>query len=410
MNIVSRRGLPRGSMLAILALACACTDGPVAPNFAPEPGLLSTEYECRIDLKANTMECGLPSWEGVGGGPRPDLLLYGTGAKAVIVSGPTYSRADNTNSDTVTYSIALTNLMPQPIGTTDGITADPSGNRLVITKYGETPANATLDNADGTATFIDSASAGGPYTFPSKQYISYPGVLGPNDTSQVKTARFVYSPTVTSITIKYRISSPVQYPYGWITISPATVPILAPAEITSLMGIVYDAFGVPLSDAITWSSSNTGVATVNASTGQVTAVGNGTAVITATSTVNAQRTGTRTIAVDEAPEVMSTTPADNASPVAADGNIMIFFSEAVNVSTSSFLLECPIGEDSQTFTVSGSGTSTVTLDPDLDLPEQAICTVTVEASVVSDADLRDGPDVMDANHVFSFEVGITIDP
>jgi hypothetical protein len=111
---------------------------------------------------------------------------------------------------------------------------------------------------------------------------------------------------------------------------------------------------------------------------------------------------------DAAPVVLSTTPDDGDTPVAADADIMIFFSEAVNVSTSSFLLECPVGEGELAFTVSGSGTST--LDPLADLPELAICTVTVAASAVSDADANDGPDGMALDHVFSFEVGITIHP
>ena len=78
--------------------------------------------------------------------------------------------------------------------------------------------------------------------------------------------------------------------------------------------------------------------------------------------------------------VLSTTPQDGDTPVAADADIMIFFSEAVNVSASSFLLECPVGEGELPFTVSGSGTSTVTIDPDADLPELALCTVTSRAA------------------------------
>jgi len=502
-------------MLAIFALACGCTDGPMAPTLAPEPGLLSAEYECRIDLKANTMECGLPSWAGGPGGSRPDLLLYASGAKAVIVSGPTYSRANSSNPDTVTYSLAILNLLPQPIGTTDGVTADPGGNRFVITGYVQAAANATLDNADGTATFVDSVNAGGPYTYANRQYISYPGVLAPNDTSQARTLRFIYNPTVTTINIKYRISAPVQYHYGVVVISPAEL-VMGAGQTTTLSGTSFSAVGAPLSaEAFTWSSSNTTVAMVNASTGVITAVSGGTAIMTATSMADERRMGTRSVTViqanvdafpetisgpinsediypafsvttndvviastvisfagwngvpgksmqggdlvmtasgmgmgrftyspppaysgtdsleytiqsgsatssaklalpviqlDEAPEILSTTPGEGAEPVAANDDIMIFFSEAVNVSTSSFLLECPIGEEPQTFSVDGSGTSTITLDPDADLPEQAICTVTILASVVSDVDVNDGPDVMEADHVFSFEVGITIHP
>src|SRR5439155_1432202 len=104
---------------------------------------------------------------------------------------------------------------------------------------------------------------------------------------------------------------------------------------------------------------------------------------------------------DTAPSVLSTSPANGATHVAVNTNITVQFSEAVTFSTSSFTLQCPSGTP-KTFAVSGSGTSTATLDPTADLPEGTTCAVTVLASQISDVDSGDPPDNLAANYVFSF--------
>jgi Bacterial Ig-like domain (group 2)/Dockerin type I domain len=259
--------------------------------------LVSTEYECEVEFREGTLRCGVASPSGAGGA-RTDLLLYEAAAKAVNTGGGAYSGGDKTNPDTMTYNVAVKNLIPQPIGTTDGTTPDTS--RLVITSYilqSPTPATAQLANADGTATFVDSASTSTPVTFANREYMNYPGLLVQNATSAPRFLQFVFSPSVTSMRFKYRIWTRVQYQYGYVTVSPASVPDLYLGNTTTLTGAVYGALGAPLGDTITWSSSDPAVATVNASTGVVTAVAVGTATITATSTAHAQRTGARSITV-----------------------------------------------------------------------------------------------------------------
>src|SRR5205823_9480411 len=95
----------------------------------------------------------------------------------------------------------------------------------------------------------------------------------------------------------------------------------------------------------------------------------------------------------------TTSPADNATDVAANTNITVNFSESVSVDSSSFTITCD--GNPQTFQVSGSGTSTITLDPDSDLPT-AHCTVTAVAANISDVDTGDPPDHPAANSSFSF--------
>jgi hypothetical protein len=262
--------------------------------------LVSTEYECTADFRSGNLSCEAvsPAGDGVA---RRDLMLFAEAAKIVNTGGGAYSGGDKSNPDTMTYNLALLNLIPQPIGTTDGVTPDTS--RLVITTFRltspQTTAAAQLDNADGTATFVDSLNGGSPTTYTNVGYMNYPGLLAQNDTSAPRHLRFVFSPSVTKMAFTYRIWTRVQSPNGYITVSPDTVPTLSPGATRTLTAAVYNAVGTVQADGVTWSSSDPAVATVDASTGQVTAVAPGTATITATSMVNAQRTGTRTIVVSD---------------------------------------------------------------------------------------------------------------
>jgi hypothetical protein len=151
-----------------------------------------------------------------------------------------------------------------------------------------------LVTPDGTATFTNPENT---VTHTNKPYYQYDGVVQPADTSVSRDIQYIYGSNVKTFTFSYRVSAPVQYEYGWITLAPASTPVLNPGSTVTFTGTVYNAFGAVQADGITWSSSNPSVATVDAGTGVVTAVSVGSATITATSSVNAQRTGARTITV-----------------------------------------------------------------------------------------------------------------
>lgn len=388
--------------LTALVLASACSDDPVAPPPTPEPVYVTSEYVCTVDVAAGTTSCQLASAGPYG--PRLDLIL-GNPYVYIVSSGTTSYRFQPANEDTTTVNMAVRNQAVQPIGTTDGFSPDPNGDRMLFSSgptvtavNSGTVAGSTirLDNPDGTGTF-------GTYT--NRPYFQYDGILPSGVTSASKLVRFIYSSNVKTFSYGMRVSAPVQYEHGWITISPATTAVLAPGGTSVLTGTVYNQVGQVQGDAITWSSSNPAVASVNPSTGEVTAVEEGTAMIVATSTVNAQRTGTRLVIVDGVPAVTGTTPANGSEGIATADNIVITFNEPVNVSAASFSLECPTGSP-QAFTISGSGTSTATLNPASDLPAATLCTVIVVASQVSDADVNDGPNLMAGDYAFSFEAAI----
>lgn len=101
-----------------------------------------------------------------------------------------------------------------------------------------------------------------------------------------------------------------------------------------------------------------------------------------------------------APTVASTSPAENAQGVATDANVVITFSEDVDVAGSWFTFETS-GGSSVAVNVSG-GPRGFTLDPVSDLAEGETYSVTVHAANVTDQDSNDPPDAMAADYSFSF--------
>jgi uncharacterized protein len=103
---------------------------------------------------------------------------------------------------------------------------------------------------------------------------------------------------------------------------------------------------------------------------------------------------------DAPPVVSSTSPANGAVEVQESSNVTVNFSEPVTAADGWYAISC---STSGTHTaVQSGGPQSYTLDPDTDFNAAEICTVTVDASKVTDVDLDDPPDQMAANHSFSF--------
>ncbi len=111
---------------------------------------------------------------------------------------------------------------------------------------------------------------------------------------------------------------------------------------------------------------------------------------------------TFTTETESAPTVTATTPANGATGVTVGSNLTVTFSEPVNVTAGTFVLECPGGTPIAVTNTTGAQATTFTLDPNVNLPYSTTCTATVVASTVTDVDSNDPPDNMAANFVFSF--------
>jgi predicted extracellular nuclease len=113
-------------------------------------------------------------------------------------------------------------------------------------------------------------------------------------------------------------------------------------------------------------------------------------------------TALRAGASDTAPTVSSTTPTDTATSVLVGSNITINFSEPVDVTASGVTVECPVGTPITFTGLPVSNSTSVVLDPSVNLPTSTICTVTVVASQVSDLDGT--IDYMASNYTFTFTI------
>ncbi|MCL4255410.1 MAG: Ig-like domain-containing protein, partial [Anaerolineae bacterium] len=93
-------------------------------------------------------------------------------------------------------------------------------------------------------------------------------------------------------------------------------------------------------------------------------------------------------------------PIAGAVNVDLDTNIVVTFSEAVNVNLTSFALDCG---GAIAFTVSGSGTATITVDPTpATLPINTLCSFDIIAANITDVDTFDPPDLLDADVNYTF--------
>jgi hypothetical protein len=266
---------------AILACATLCTlaacadDTPTTSLPAPPPRV-TVAFDCSVTVATRAVRCVEAQRQT---SARGNLILGG---------GYVQMSSRNVTSDGVSYFIfeaAVRNLIPQKIGTTDGTTVDPDGIRVFFA-YGPTvtSGNGTMTvDPDGYATF----------TAPNQAYYQYDEILADSVQSSFHTWTFLLSPTVAAFAFTVYVSAPVQYPNGWVTITPDSSYVPMDDE-SNLTAVAYTAVGAVVPGAtFTWSSSNPSVATIS-SEGVMVAMDIGTATITATS---GARSGTAKVVV-----------------------------------------------------------------------------------------------------------------
>jgi predicted extracellular nuclease len=112
-------------------------------------------------------------------------------------------------------------------------------------------------------------------------------------------------------------------------------------------------------------------------------------------------TPTGTIPVeDSAPSISDIVPTNGAIDVVRNSNIVVTFSEPVNVIDNWYTLSCATS-GSHTAVVSG-GPMTFTLDPGVDFDYSEVCTLSITAANITDQDSNDPPDNMVENFVSTF--------
>lgn len=226
----------------------------------------TTVLECRGNPATRALVCSAPA---VGG--SPDLLYGGQNRFTTLTSS-----GISVYADTFAFDVTVKNLIPQPIGTTNGRDPDPNGVRVFfaggVQNTSASAGSIEVGNADGVATF----------TAADQPFFRYAEVLAPGATSSARRWKLRFDPGVETFSFRLYLSSPVQFPDGWVDVAPGTLA-LASGDSALLADTVRNAYGMVIDTAtVTWTTSDPAIATVDAA-GRVAAVGDGAATITATS-------------------------------------------------------------------------------------------------------------------------------
>jgi hypothetical protein len=283
------------SLVALAVTIAACSDrnpaGPLPEPIVP-PGVRPiAALECEASILERQVTCRAPAPNL--GDARGDIIVGGQNLYVTMAA------SNITNSAGIfAFDATLTNLIPQPMGTEDGVNPAAQGIRVFFhtgpTRTAGSGGDVTVDNPDGHETFTAS----------NQPFFRYSEILEQNETSSAKNWQIAYDPGVDAFAFTLYVSAPVQYEDGWIAVTPASSTIL-PGDTAYLSGTIYDFVGRIYGDPITWESDPDSVATVD-SNGRVAGERAGMATITATATITLPGRGP--VVVSGTAEVIVNTP------------------------------------------------------------------------------------------------------
>ncbi|HET6233170.1 MAG TPA: invasin domain 3-containing protein [Longimicrobiaceae bacterium] len=260
---------------------------------------------CTADVAAPSVSC-VPETADAGGADH--LIIGGQGTNVLLANTNT---SFNAGTGIFSTDVTVKNLIAQPLGTTDGVTLDADKVRVFffLGPVGIPTGLVDVHNADGAKIY----TSGSP-----QPYFEYPQVLAHNQTSAAKTWQFEVGPGATSFTFKVLVAAAVQFPQGYVDVTPAADTLSAGGTV-QLSGVVRTATGTVISgETITWTTSSSAVATVDAA-GLVTATGDGVDTVTATA---GTRSGHAIIVVRTASAATTTITPAPATVAAGDSALL----------------------------------------------------------------------------------------
>ena len=274
-------------LLALSAAACAEHDTPLAPA-PPEPGGIElARLACTANVGQGTVTCASPT---PASGDARGILVGGQGTYVQLTSSAV---SYNAGTQIFQFDVTVQNLVPQPMGTTDGSTPAAAGVRVFFVGAPTATSGSgaiTVANEDGQGTFT---ATNQDYFQYSGAQLGADGILSTNETSAAKTWQLSVPSTVGTFSFLLYVAADVPYPDGYVDVSPPA-DSLVEGSYQTLTATVRTAVGTPVPGAaVTWQTSSGAVATVSAG-GTVKGVAAGSAIITATS---GARSGSAAISV-----------------------------------------------------------------------------------------------------------------
>ncbi|HYW05399.1 MAG TPA: dockerin type I repeat-containing protein, partial [Longimicrobium sp.] len=136
----------------------------------------AVRLECVANVQSRAVQCAQTGSAGAGAA-LADRIVYGGQNQYVTLTSSNIVVASNVFS----FDVTVKNLIRQPIGTTDGVTADSNGVQVLFANgvRNTTPGNngsLTVINHDGTGTFTGS----------DQKYFRYVGILAKDQISPAK--------------------------------------------------------------------------------------------------------------------------------------------------------------------------------------------------------------------------------
>ena len=267
----------RALFLAGLFVAVSCSDAgnPLEPGPRPQPKPedVLQALDCSVSV-GGSFSCA-PMQPGAGGAQGSGFTYVGGQNVYVQLAASNFV---NTPSDsTLQIDVTIKNLIPQALGTTDGVTEDPYGVRVWFLEDPVTNPGglmASVRNPDGFDFFSNANQA----------YFEYDTIIKPDSVSGARSWRLKYDPAAgPSATIFFRVllRTQVKWEAGWVDVTP-DVDTVAPGATVQLTAVTRNKLGdtTGVSQNVTWTSSNPDIATVDAN-GLVTGDSAGTVYIKA---------------------------------------------------------------------------------------------------------------------------------
>jgi hypothetical protein len=228
---------------------------------------------CRPDLADGTQGAAAPAGVSAnvstGSGMVSGTRIVGNQGVHVQLTGSNFTLAN----DTFAFDVTVQNLVPQAMGTLDGVTLDPSGIKVFFHQL------PTVVSGSGSVAVANEDGIG-VFTASNQPYYQYDELLSSNEVSAAKAWKFEVTGTIT-FQFKVYLLVPLQFPAGYIDVVPASAFALA-GNTDALSATVRQWDGTPaVEQGVSWGSTDAGIATVDGA-GLVTAVAPGAVQITAT--------------------------------------------------------------------------------------------------------------------------------
>jgi len=194
----------------LVVAACADSTRPVSP--AAERALASrtrASLTCVVAFGAHrtvsSFRCGptgqKQSTDMMAGGKAHTRVVVGK--QAVYVNLGLSDFAYDSVGDVFSFEATVTNLLTQPLGTTDGTTVDSGGTKVFVT------SGPTVTSGTGTVTVLN-ATGTGDLTAPGQPYFGYDStVIQPDSTSPPKLWQFTLPTTANGFQFQVEVAAPI---------------------------------------------------------------------------------------------------------------------------------------------------------------------------------------------------------